>query len=205
MHNHLSSNPAFVSGTSATAATRDNSDEALVGKIAAGNKLAMQVLFARHHTRVYRFLLRLLDNQAMAEDLTSDVFLSVWQQASRFEARSTLSTWLLAIARNKAMTELRRRQHTPLDCGENEIADPASDPETAYAGKRRGQILRKCLARLSHEHREIIDLVYYHERSVQEVAEIMGIPRNTVKTRMFYARMKLSKLLEREGVARAEA
>jgi RNA polymerase sigma-70 factor, ECF subfamily len=203
MRNELSSYHSVVSGKPTQAANRDNSDASLVVKVAAGNKLAMQVLFARHHTRVYRFVLRLLGSEAVAQDLTSEVFLIVWQQASRFQARSSFSTWLLAIARNKAMTELRRRHDVPDDGNNDEIADPADDPEVTYAVKQRGEILRKCLTRLSREHREIIDLVYYHEKSVQEVAEIMGIPRNTVKTRMFYARKKLSKLLETHGVARA--
>src|SRR5262245_40823684 len=87
----------------------DNSDEALLGKIAAGNRLAMQVLYARHHGRIYRFVLRMLGDETTAEDLTSDVFLSVWRQALQFEARSSVTTWLLAIARYKALTELRRR------------------------------------------------------------------------------------------------
>jgi RNA polymerase sigma-70 factor (ECF subfamily) len=171
--------------------------------VADGNRLAMQVLFARHHTRVYRFVLRLLRGEAVAEDLTSEAFLSVWQQASRFQARSTFSTWLLAIARNKAMTEMRRRHDVPGDGDIDETADPADDPEATYAVKQRAKILRHCLRQLSREHREIIDLVYYHEKSVQEVAVIMDIPRNTVKTRMFHARRKLSKLLEAQGVAQA--
>jgi RNA polymerase sigma-70 factor, ECF subfamily len=75
------------------------SDEVLIGRIAQGDRLAMQVLFARHHVRVYRFVLRLVRNEASAEDLISEVFLDVWRQADRFEGRSTVSTWLLAIAR----------------------------------------------------------------------------------------------------------
>jgi RNA polymerase sigma-70 factor (ECF subfamily) len=94
---------------------KDNSDEALVAKIASGNRLAMQVLFARHHARIYRFVLRLLGSEALAEDATSEVFLDVWRQAQRFEARSTVTTWLLAIARYKALDELRRRPEPPSD------------------------------------------------------------------------------------------
>ncbi len=203
MGSHLSSFHAVIAGDSTRAVKGDNSDETLIVKVAAGNRLAMQVLFARHHARVYRFILRILGSEAVAEDLTSEVFLSVWQQAGRFQARSTFSTWLLAIARNKAMTELRRRHDLPDDGNNTDMADPADDPEVSYAVRRRGEILRKCLTRLSREHREIIDLVYYHEKSVQEVAEIMDIPRNTVKTRMFYARKKLSRLLEIQGVVRA--
>ena len=69
--------------------------------------------------------------------------------------------------------------------------------------KHRGEILRRCLGQLSREHREIIDLVYYHEKSVQEVAGIVGIPSNTVKTRMFYARQRLSELLAAQGIVEA--
>src|SRR5947209_14015338 len=91
---------------SATAAT---SDDALIQRIAGGDRLAMQVLFARHHVRVYRFVLRLVRNEATAEDLISEVFLDVWRQAGRFEGRAAVSTWLLAIARFKALSVMRRR------------------------------------------------------------------------------------------------
>ena len=182
----------------------DTSDEVLIAKIAAGNRLAMQALFARHNLRIYRFVLRMVGDNGLAEDLTSEVFLSVWQQAHRFEARSAVTTWLLAIARYKALAELRRRpQAASSERESTDISDPANTPDVAFEIKHRGEILRKCLARLSREHREVIDLVYYHEKSVQEVAEIIGIGGNTVKTRMFYARKQLSKLLAAEGVVGA--
>jgi len=186
-------------------AAKDNSDVALVAKIAAGNRLAMQVLFARHHARIYRFVLRLLGSEALAEDVTSEVFLDVWRQAHRFEARSAVTTWLLAIARHKALAELRRRPEPPSDAGSMDASDPADNPEATFAIKHRGEILRNCLTRLSPRHREIIDLVYYHEKSVQEAAAILGVPGNTVKTRMFHARKKLSELLEALGVVGALA
>jgi RNA polymerase sigma-70 factor, ECF subfamily len=203
MRNEFAGSKRGISGASPLPRARDNSDEALIGKIASGNRLAMQVLFARHHARVYRFVLRLVGNHALAEDLTSEVFLSVWRQAHRFEARSAATTWLLAIARYKALGELRRRSEASSEEANVDAIDPAADPEAAFQIKHRGEILRRCLTRLSREHREIIDLVYYHEKSVQEVAQIVGIPRNTVKTRMFYARRKLSELLEAEGVVGA--
>ena len=182
------------------------SDEVLIGRIANGDRLAMQVLFARHHVRVYRFVLRLVRNESTAEDLISEVFLDVWRQAGKFEARSAASTWLLAIARFKALSAMRRKPEEELDEETaGAIEDPADDPEVAVEKKDKAQVLRKCLTALSPEHREIIDLVYYHEKSVQEVAAIVGIPSNTVKTRMFYARRKLSELLAAEGVAEALA
>lgn len=179
------------------------SDEVLIGRIAGGDKLAMRVLFARHHLKVYRFVLRLVRDPALAEDLISEVFLDVWRQAERFEARSAVSTWLLAIARYKALSALRRRPEQELDDERAAaIADPRDDPEISTQKKDKGAILRRCLVELSAEHREIIDLVYYHEKSVEEVAQIVGIPENTVKTRMFYARKRLSELLKRAGVDR---
>lgn len=179
------------------------SDEVLIGRIAHGDRLAMQVLYARHHVRVYRFVLRLVRNEATAEDLISDVFLDVWRQAAKFEGRSAVSTWILSIARFKALSVLRRRPEEELDEETADaIADQADDPEVALAKKDKGAVLRQCLTKLSAEHREIVDLVYYHEKSVEEVAGIVGIPEATVKTRMFYARKKLSELLKEQGIDR---
>ena len=84
----------------------------------------------------------------------------------------------------------------------NAIEDTSDDPETVVQKKDTGDTLRKCLTGLSAEHREIVDLVYYHEKSVEDVAEIVGIPENTVKTRLFYARKKLAELLKAAGVER---
>ena len=179
------------------------SDEVLIGRIANGDRLAMQVLFARHHVRVFRFVVRLVRNESTAEDLISDVFLDVWRQAGRFEGRSAVSTWLLSIARFKALSALRRRPDEVLDEETaGAIEDPSDDPEISLEKKDKSVLIRQCLTGLSAEHREIIDLVYYHEKSVEEVAEIVGIPENTVKTRMFYARKKLAELLKAAGIER---
>jgi RNA polymerase sigma-70 factor, ECF subfamily len=180
-----------------TAATVEAStDINLVNRIAAGDKLAMQALFARHRTRTYRWLLRMVHDEALAEDLLSEVFLDVWRQADRFEGRSSVSTWLMSIARFKALSALRRRTEDELtEEIEGTLADTANDPEAALQEKNRSELLREALTRLSPEHREIIDLVYYHEKSISECAEILGIPAATVKTRMFYARRKLAELI----------
>jgi len=179
------------------------SDEVLIGRIASGDRLAMKVLFARHHVRVYRFVVRLVRNEATAEDLVSDVFLDVWRQAAKFEGRSAVSTWMLSIARFKALSMLRKRREEGLDEETAEsIEEPSDDPGLAIEKLDKGEKLRKCLAALSPDHREVIDLVYYHEKSVEEVAHIVGIPENTVKTRMFYARKKLGELCRMAGIDR---
>lgn len=185
-------------------ATQITSDEALIERIAAGNKLAMRVLFARHHVRVYRFVLRLVRDQTMAEDLIGEVFFDVWRQAASFKARAAVSTWLLAIARFKALSLLRRRGEERLDEeSARAIEDTADDPEAAIQKKQRGEMLRKCWSTLSPEHRDIIDLVYYQEKAIAEVADITGLPEATVKTRMFYARKRLADLLQAAGLHRA--
>ena len=176
------------------AAVETSADDMLVARIGEGDRLAMQTLFARHRTPVYRWLLRFVGNETLAEDLVSDVFLDVWRQASRFEGRSSVSTWLMAIARFKAISARRRRADAELDESvESTVADTA---DVVLEKKNRDEMLRAALTRLSAEHKEIIDLVYYHEKSVDECAQIIGVPSGTVKTRMFYARRKLAELVQ---------
>src|SRR5215469_6905913 len=111
---------------------QSTSDEVLIGRIANGDRLAMQVLYARHHVRVFRFVLRVVRDESMAEDLISEVFLDVWRQAGRFEGRSAVSTWMLGIARFKALSALRRRPDVELDEETAAaIEDPSDDPETS--------------------------------------------------------------------------
>ena len=99
----------------AAAPETSSSDEMLIRRIAEGDQLAMRTLFGRHRVPLYRWLLRLVGDEALAEDLLSDVFLDVWRQAAAFEARSSVSTWLLAIARYKALSARRRRTDVELD------------------------------------------------------------------------------------------
>jgi RNA polymerase sigma-70 factor (ECF subfamily) len=187
------------------AAAQDTSDETLVAQIAQRDKHALQLLYSRHHVRIYRFALRFLNDEAAAEDTVSEVFIDVWRQAERFEGRSQVTTWLLAIARNKALSLLRRRSSEELDDEVAEfIEDPSDNPEVAMLKSQRASVLQDCLTQLSPAHREIVDLVYYHEKSVEEVAEIIAVPANTVKTRMFYARKRIGELMAAKGISRAQ-
>ena len=181
----------------------DTSDVALLRSISAGDKHAMQILFARHNVRVFRFVLRLVGDKSAAEDLVSEAFLDVWRQAGRFQGRSQVTTWLLAIARNKALSALRRRSTEELDeDAAAAIEDPQDNPEVTMQNRQKSGILLNCLTQLSPAHREVIDLVYYHQKSIDEVAEITGVPQNTVKTRMFYARKRIAELMAAQGIDR---
>jgi RNA polymerase sigma-70 factor, ECF subfamily len=178
-------------------------DEVLIAKIAKGDRSAMEALFTRYRVRVFKFVLRMVRNEAIAEELNSDVFVDVWRQAGTFEGRSAVSTWIFSIARFKALNALQRRGEEELDDDKADaIEDDADDPETVLAKKDKAAVLRQCLVELSAEHREIVNLVYYQHKSVEEVSGIVGIPEATVKTRMFYARKKLSELLAERGVER---
>ena len=180
-----------------------SSDEALLKRIAGGERLALQALFSRHQVRVFRYVLRMVRNEASAEDLISEIFLDVWRQAGQFEGRSSVSTWILGIARYKALSQVRKRTEAELDeTYAEQIVDEADTPDVSLQKQDKGALIRACLMKLSADHREMIDLVYYHEKSIEEVALLLQIPPNTVKTRMFYARQKLSEVLKQAGIDR---
>src|SRR5215471_1245204 len=179
-------------------AASETSDKTLIGRIAGGDQLAMRTLFARHRVALYRWLLRLVRDEALAEDLLSDVFLDVWRQAASFRGRASVSTWLLAIARHMAASARLRRNDAELDeATVSTVPDPADDAEVTLQKKSRAEAVRQSLHRLSPDHREVIDLAYYHGKSVKEIAEIVSISEATVKTRMYYARRKLAELVEK--------
>ena len=184
-------------------ATAREMDADLMPRIRAGDQTALHALYARHHVKVFRFALRLLRSEPSAEDVVSEVFTDVWRNPANFEGRSEVSTWLLAMARNKAYSILRRkREQEPDEDAAAETEDPDDDPEVALQKKDKSEVLRACIERLSVEHREVIDLAYYHDKSIEEIALIVGAPDGTVKTRMFYARKKLSELAKAAGVDR---
>jgi RNA polymerase sigma-70 factor, ECF subfamily len=188
----------------ATESEESVSDELLLKRVAEGDKAAMHIMFARHRVRVFRFIQRIVRNAAIADDLVSQVFLDVWRSANRFENRARVSTWLLSIARLKALSSLRKQAHESIDQDNVVgIVDAADTPEAAFERKKTNAMLRACINKLSPAQREIIDLFYYREKSVAEASEIVGIPYATAKSRMFYARKQLAKMLVSAGFALA--
>jgi RNA polymerase sigma-70 factor, ECF subfamily len=174
----------------------DVSDELLLRNVAEGDKAAMHIMFARYRETVFRFVQRIVRNPAIADDLVSQVFLDVWRSAKRFENRSRVSTWLLSIARFKALNTLRGPKHVSVEEGNVlEIADAADTPDVTLDRGKAASILRACIEKLSPAHREIIDLIYYREKSIAEACALVGIPQATVKSRIFYARKQLARML----------
>jgi RNA polymerase sigma-70 factor (ECF subfamily) len=185
-----------LAASPATKPEKPSSDETLIARIAQRDQLAMRALVLRHQTALYRWLKRIVLDEALAEDLVSEVFLDVWRQASSFEGRSSVSTWLFAMGRYKALSARRRRTDAELDDDlALRIPDPADDPETSLLKKDRSARIGQLITNLSRKHREVLDLVYYHGKSVREVAQITGTAEATVKTRMFHARRRLAALM----------
>jgi len=177
----------------------DASDGALIKAIGRGDRQAMALLYGRYHVQVYRFAHRITGDASLADDIVSDVFFDIWRKANAFKAKARLSTWLLAITRNKSLSALRRCRDNYVDCEAIELTDPADGPEISTHKRNRSEAIRRCMSQLSVAQREVVDLVYYHEKSVTEVARIVGVPASTVKTRMFYARQRMGEFLKAAG------
>jgi RNA polymerase sigma-70 factor (ECF subfamily) len=179
-------------------AAGNQSDQILISRIARQDQGAMKVLMARYQVRIFRFVIRFVKNREVAEDVVRDTFFAVWQGAPHFESRSSVSTWLLGIARNKALSARQRFgiPSEPLsDALTATLVDPTDLPDLAIERRQSLQRLRACLAKLPPSDGALFDLVYYHEKSLREVAMITGVPVNTVKTRMLRARKRLAGLL----------
>ncbi|PWJ90668.1 MAG: sigma-70 family RNA polymerase sigma factor [Mesorhizobium sp.] len=184
-----------------TAATE--TDRALVDRVAKGDRAAVRLLFMRHHARVYRFVARQTGSEMMADDIANEVFLELWRQAPGFEGRSEVSTWLLGIARFKALSLLRKKKEDWIDDeAAAAVPDGADTPEVVTMKEDKAAALRRFVDALPEEHRVVIDLAYYHGQSVSEIGEVLDIPVATVKTRMFYARKKLGEALKAAGYDR---
>lgn len=180
----------------------DVPDEALLDAIANNDSYAFQAFYERHSKRVLAFLVRRLSHYALAEDIMNEVFLSVWRSAARFEGRAKPLTWLMTIARNQAISALRKQREITgiIDDVTYNLPDENASPSDEVERAGEAAILQRCIGKLSPAHRVIVELVYFKEHSVTEAAKILDVPANTVKTRMFYARKKLGHLLADRGV-----
>ncbi len=160
----------------------------LLRSSAAGDDLAFKEFYTLTNRRVYFYLLRLLRHKEAAEDCLVETFTIVWKSAGQYAERAAPTTWVLGIARNIAMNELRSRKyhadiddHLELAGGEIPDAEPMD----------RSRVLDQALGLLSRNHREVIDLVFYHEMNYPEVSAMLDIPVGTVKTRIFHAKAAL--------------
>jgi len=188
-------------------APRALSDHELLVGISAREQSAMEELFDRYERQVYRFILRNFKDESLAEDVTAETFCEIWRRAAAsFKGQARVSTWLLAIARNIAISTLRRRSEQTLEEGAAlSLEDRADNPEVAAVKKQRKVIVAHCLNSLSAQQRELIEFFYFQDKPIAEMATLLGIPINTVKTRMFHVRNLLKKTLKDYDIARFDA
>lgn len=184
----------------------------LIRAVAARDRRAFEALYARLTPAVGRYVRRLLRRPELVDEVVNDVMLAVWQGSARYDpAAGRLTTWVYGIAHHLALRAwARTRRHADqlsLDDEQGtaavEAAALAADghgPEQALHGRQLGRALERALARLPLEQRAVIELAFGEHCSYEEVAAITGCPINTVKTRVFYARQRLARLLAQEGV-----
>lgn len=180
----------------------------LVRRVAAGDTHAFEELYRRYEKRVYHYICTFVRDQSLAEEVVGEVMLALWRGACRFAHQSLVSTWIFGIARHKALDAVRRngrpgQSAVTLD----DVPDLPSQQETPIEGIQREQlgiVTRQALINLSSEHQEVLRLVFYEELPYEEIALLLNIPANTVKTRVFYAKQQLkrqmARLISRESV-----
>lgn len=177
-------------------------DQALIARIALGDRPAFELLFNQYGERVFRYAHRLISDVTKAEEVTNDVMLEVWKTAARFEGRSKVSTWILGITRHLALNAVRRKALDTVDV--DDAPALADDDLTPAAVVHDREVLKEALTtalgRLSTDHRDVVELTFFHGLSYQEIAAVVGCPENTVKTRMFHARKQLKGLLGAAGL-----
>lgn len=175
-----------------------------IQQIAKGDRAAFERLYRAYQRPLFRYFLHFVHSTETAEELTSDVLIEVWKSAARFRGKSKPSVWIFGIAYHKAIDALRRRRPPVLEL--HAVAEAAADARNAPEATAIRENLRRdvatALATLSAEHRAVLILTFNHGYGYNEIAQIVGCPVNTVKTRMFYAKKQLKEVLVRRGVRR---
>lgn len=176
----------------------DQIDQELLRLVGCGDSQALERLYARYHRRLLQFLWRLRSQREPLEEAINDTFWIVWQKAREFRGSSRVSTWIMGIAWRCAMKALRQygpAQHESA-ATTTRITEPMVEP---LAAEEEDDWLASGLARLPFEQRATLELAYFVGHSCEEIAAIMDCPVNTVKARMFQARIKLRNLLPKLG------
>ena len=172
----------------------DARDEDLLRRIGAGERAAFETLYRCYFVRLARFLQRVLRRSPAIEEVINDTMYVVWHRAQHYSARSKVSTWIFGIAYRKALKALARTDE-PVDFDPTQHAADDATTDQAILQTEWRLVLERALAKLSPEQRAVVELTYYHGCPYREIAEILGCPVETVKTRMFYARRRLRDLL----------
>ena len=177
------------------------SDEALVALIARGDDEALGALYDRFASVAYGLALRILRDRTLAEDAVQEAFLGVWRTAEKFDAeRAKPSTWVLTLVHRRAVDLVRReerRRGDPLESAPQEAGEETA-AEAELRAKRR--VVQEALRKLPDDQREALELAYYGGYTQSELAERLGQPLGTIKSRMFTGLRRLRDLLTEAGL-----
>lgn len=161
-------------------------DVHLLRQVATGDEGAFEMLYRRHAGPLYNYLLRLIHEPPVAEDLVQEVFMAVWRGAGRFRGQAQVKTWLFHIAHNQAVSWLRR--HRPVVAFDDLESSPADDmldeSDERVVKAWQADQLQTALEGLSPKHREVIELAFVYGLSYAEIAQVAACPVGTVKSRM---------------------
>ena len=169
-------------------------EAALLRRIAGGDRAAFETLYRGYFPRLTRFLERVMRRPQAVEEVLNDAMLVVWRKAASFSGESKVSTWIFAIAYRKALKALKKFDE-PVEADDDAAESPQPGPEGHLMQRQLTALLWESIGSMSAEHRAVIELTYYHGYAYREIAQIMGCPVDTVKTRMFHARRRLRLML----------
>ena len=169
-------------------------EKRLVEQVAAGDSTAFRQLYDLSYGRVARYVQKMVSDNSLVDDILVQTYMVVWQKSAAFKGNGRITTWLIGIARNIMFREFKKvKKYVPFE-EEYSAADTQSQFQVEV--KSTNAALKAALQTLKVKHREILELVFYQEFSYVEVAELIGIPVNTVKTRVFHAKQALKDVLE---------
>jgi len=196
---------ALLTTSPPPAASRDLahvSDEALLSLVASSDDQALAELYDRFGRVAYGLALRILRDETLAQDAVQEAFLAIWRSADRFLAeRAKASTWILTLVHRRSVDLVRRedrRRGEPLESAGERAAPETVEDEAALGFERR--VVQEALSRLQPEQREALELGYYGGLTQSELAERLGLPLGTIKSRMFTGLSRLRELLAEVGL-----
>ncbi|MFS8087353.1 MAG: RNA polymerase sigma factor [Acidobacteriota bacterium] len=168
---------------------------ALLDLVAAGNRNAYEELYRLTSRRVYAFVRRMIENAEAADEILLDTMYKVWRAAGRYRGDQQVITWILGIARNKVLMAMRGKPNSRYE-DLDEVADTVDfgvpDGFAPLAQKQARELMQRCIHGLSEQHRECIHLTHFEDMSMPEVAAVLGIPEDTVKSRLSRAQAELA-------------
>lgn len=170
-------------------------DQELLRRVAQSDQTAMRELYWRYHDTAFGFIMSRGADHAEAADVVHDTMLEVWRSASKYSGKSSVKTWMFAIARKKLVDRYRKNSRLVLTDSTPDTPDDAPDPEAIAISLGESGRVRACLEGLKEDHRTAIRLAFYEDLSYDEISEVEEVPVGTVKTRIFHAKKLLMRCL----------